>query len=292
MLDPWAVKNSAWKKKLALFFYEQAHLQSAACLRALCESEARAMRTFGLKNPICIVPNGVDSAEIGNRRSEIRNPPWAGYVEPGQKVLLYLGRLHPKKGLVNLLRAWKSTLNSQPSTNDWLLALAGWDQGGHETELKRLATELGLSFSDIRTPNSDLRTPNSVLFLGPQFDDSKAACYANCDAFILPSFSEGLPMVLLEAWAYGKPVVMTPECNLPEGFSARAGIRITTDVEGIARGLTELFGRSAQELNEIGRNGLRLTGEKFNWRTIAGQMRAVCEWLVCGASKPDCVYVD
>ena len=66
MLDPWAVKNSAWKKKLALLFYEREHLQNAACLRALCESEAKAMRAFGLRNPICIIPNGIDVPEIGN----------------------------------------------------------------------------------------------------------------------------------------------------------------------------------------------------------------------------------
>ncbi len=300
MLDPWAVKNSAWKKKLALFFYEQEHLQNAACLRALCESEARAIRAFGLKNPICIVPNGVDLPEIGDRRSEIGKPPWAGYVEPGRKVLLYLGRLHPKKGLVNLIKAWKAVQRSDARVqmSEWVLALAGWDQGGHEDELKRLATESDIRWADVRgnselrTPNSEPASPPSVVFLGPQFDDAKAACYHYCDAFILPSFSEGLPMAILEAWAYGKPVVMTPECNLPEGFSVRAGIRITTDVEGIAHGLTELFGMSAQELNELGRNGLRLTEEMFGWRTIARQLRTVCEWLVRGASRPDCVYVD
>ena len=305
MLDPWAVKNSAWKKKLALLFYEQEHLRNAACLRALCESEARAIRAFGLKNPICIVPNGIDVPEIGKHpptqsygatgRSEIGNPPWAGNVESGRKVLLYLGRIHPKKGLANLLRAWSvvsSPVVRSHKPADWVLALAGWDQGGHEAELKRLCDELGISFIDIRTPSSELRPPTSVLFLGPQFNEAKAACYHYCDAFILPSFSEGLPMTILEAWAYAKPVVMTPECNLPEGFSAHAGIRITPDVEGIAQGLTELFGLSALELNELGRNGLRLAEAKFSWPTIAGQLRAVCEWLVGGASRPDCVCVD
>ena len=293
MLDPWAVKNSAWKKKLALWVYESEHLRSAACLRALCESEARAIRAFGLKNPIAIIPNGVDMLEIGDRRSETGNPPWAVRVEPGKKVLLYLGRIHPKKGLDNLIRAWAELKINRKS--DWVLAIAGWDQGGHEDELKRLATGLAIPWADVRV-NSELRTTNSepasVVFLGPQFNEAKSACYRHCDAFILPSFSEGLPMVILEAWACGKPVVMTPECNLPEGFPARAGIRITTDIEGIARGLTELFGRSAQELTELGRNGRRLTEEKFNWDRIARQLRAVCEWLVCGASRPDCVYVD
>jgi poly(glycerol-phosphate) alpha-glucosyltransferase len=346
MLDPWAVRNSHWKKILAGMFYENAMLHNAGCIRALCQSEAESIRRYGLRNPICIIPNGTDVPEIGKHpptqscgatwKAESRNQPWAGYVEPGRKVLLYLGRIHPKKGLVNLLRAWKAVKENQKA--DWLLAIAGWDEGGHEVELKRLATDLGIQWSDARenpspreiaasipqgnsniehSTSRDQTTPGasplrfergegqgevsnpttnnhqlsafSLLFLGPQFNEDKAACYRNCDAFILPSFSEGLPMVILEAWAYGKPVVMTPECNLPEGFSARAGIRITTDVEGIAHGLTKLFGMSAQELNELGRNGLRLTEEKFSWRTIAKQLRAVCEWLVCGASRPECV---
>ena len=131
-----------------------------------------------------------------------------------------------------------------------MLAIAGWDQGGHEGELKRLATELEIPWADARStkledpqplsrptgeggalatgegsanPSSIFHLPSSklpsVVFLGPQFGEAKAACYRNCDAFILPSFSEGLPMVILEAWAYGKPVLMTPQCNLPGGFA-------------------------------------------------------------------------
>ena len=320
MLDPWAVKNSAWKKRLALLLYEREHLGRAACIRALCEAEARAIRAFGLKNPIAIIPNGIDLPAIPNAENpkvesknefqlslarEMAPPISSGSVSAfagGRKTLLYLGRIHPKKGLVNLIRAWDSNRKSQiggPSSvvsgpsSEWTLAIAGWDQGGHEAELKRLCDELGIAWQDVRGQKSDFSVSAfqrfSVLFLGPQFGEDKATCYRNCDAFILPSFSEGLPMVILEAWAYGKPVLMTPECNLPEGFAANAAFRIETNVESIAQGLRELFETPSAERQALGDNGRRLVAEKFAWPKIAAEMRSVYEWVLGSGPKPGCV---
>jgi poly(glycerol-phosphate) alpha-glucosyltransferase len=305
MLDHWALRNSRWKKRLAGWLYENAHLREAACLHALCESEARAMRAFGLKNPICIIPNGIDLPSlVESSELRVESSIFDRFAQ-GRKVLLYLGRIHPKKGLVNLLRAWKQTLNPQPSTlNSWVLAIAGWDQGGHEAELKRLCDEMGIAWLDIREhrtsnvqhPTSniwtpDARPPTSIVFLGPQFGEDKAACYRNCDAFILPSFSEGLPMVVLEAWAYGKPVLMTPECNLPEGFAANAALRIEPSVESIVQGLQELFRTPHSTLRNLGDNGRALVAEKFAWPKIASEMKAVYDWVLGGGPKPGCVQL-
>jgi len=292
MLDPWAVHNSAWKKKLALFFYEREHLENAACLRALCESEANAMRTFGLKGPICVIPNGIDLPESRKQKVENRNRPWQSQIEPGRKVLLFLSRIHPKKGLANLLKAWSKARGARGTAQgapEWVLAIAGWDQAGHEGELKALARELGLSFTDVRDPKSVVRGPWSVVFLGPQFDDAKAACYRHCDAFILPSFSEGLPMVILEAWANGKPVLMTPECNLPEGFAANAAIAIGPNPESIASGLHDLLDAPCSTLHALGDNGRQLVSRRFTWPRIALEMKSVYEWVLGGGAKPDCV---
>jgi len=290
MLDPWAVRNSRWKKVVAHFFYEGAHLLEASCLRALCESEARAIRQHGLKNPIAVIPNGIDLPESGNLKVGSGNPPWCSHVEPGQKILLFLSRIHPKKGLVNLLRAWAQIEKSEVRSlkSQWTLAIAGWDQGGHEAELKQLCTELGISSADIREPQAANRQP-SVLFLGPQFNDGKAACYAQCDGFILPSFSEGVPMVVLEAWAYNKPVLMTPECNLPAGFARGAAIRIETDVNSIVHGLREFFQASDCQRQALADQGLRLAREQFAWPVVAREMAGLYEWLLGGGSKPGCV---
>lgn len=300
MLDPWAVRNSAWKKRIALTFYERKHLEKSACIRALCDAEAQAIRQFGLRNPICVIPNGIDipNARIANLNGQ--RAPWNDGLTNGKKVLLYLGRLHPKKGLFNLIRAWAEVRKEEgrmQKAEEWILAIAGWDQGGHEDDLKRLATESGMAWADIRDQKSGgsrlvsaFSSKNaSLLFLGPQFGDDKASCYAHCDAFILPSFSEGLPMVILEAWAYGKPVLMTAECNLPEGFAANAAIQIKPNVESITNGLKSLFKSSDDSVLALGTNGRTLVASRFNWPKAARDMLKVYNWLRGSGAKPSVV---
>src|SRR6185503_17890821 len=119
----------------------------------------------------------------------------------------------------------------------------------------------------------------SVRFLGPKFGEEKAACYANCDAFVLPSLSEGLPMVVLEAWAFAKPVLMTDECNLPEGFKVGAALRIGRSAEDIAPGLGQLFDMSEPDRIAMGARGQALVRQKFTWSEIGAEMRRVCEWV-------------
>ena len=244
MLDDWALKNSAWKKKLAGCAFERRHLTGAACLHALCAAEADAIRAYGLTNPICVIPNGVD---LPGDTSALPPPAWRAQ---GRRTLLFLGRLHPKKGLVPLLQAWAK---ARPS--GWQLVIAGWDQGGHQAELERLAQQHALT--------------REIIFAGPLHGADKAAAYAHADAFILPSFSEGLPMTVLEAWSHRLPVLMTDACNLPEGFSAGAASRITTDPAALADDLARFCARSDTELEAVGENGRALVARDFNWDRIA-----------------------
>src|SRR5947207_14227173 len=118
-----------------------------------------------------------------------------------------------------------------------MLCIAGWDQVRYESKLKSMADAA------------------SVVFLGSQFGAEKSECYRTCDAFILPSLSEGLPMTVLEAWAHAKPVLMTPECNLPEGFEANAAVRIGTTWEEIAAGRRQFVYMRADRRPAIGTRG-------------------------------------
>lgn len=277
MLDPWALRNSSVKKRIAGWLFQNEQLRKASCVRALCAAAAASIRAYGVKNPICVIPNGIDLPTFSPK--DIVSP-----FSPGRKVLLYLGRIHPKKGLVQLLKAWSVAQSTQGK--DWMLAIAGWDQGGHEAELKRQATELGISWNKETSPN------NSVLFLGPAFGDAKAAVYTRCDAFILPSLSEGLPMVVLEAWAYGKPVLMTLECNLPEGFAVQAALCLEPKVESITQGLLQLFEMSPGDRQTMGQHGLALVQDRFVWPKIAVEMRTVYEWVLGGGPRPECVTLS
>jgi poly(glycerol-phosphate) alpha-glucosyltransferase len=267
MLDPWALRNAAWKKRIASIAYERAHLEGAACLHALCEAEARAIRGLGLTNPICVLPNGVD---LPRAEAPATPAPWAGRVPEGTPVLLFLGRLHPKKGLLPLLHAWAGLRNAQ-----WHLAIAGWDQGDHQRELAALVAAHGME--------------RRVSFLGPLHGDPKEAAYRAASAFILPSFSEGLPMTVLEAWAHGLPVLMTPACNLPEGFAAGAALEISTEPEALAAGLRRFFQQDASARAAMGMRARALAETDFNWARIAARMADVYRWVRGDAACPPCV---
>lgn len=295
-LDAWALRNAAWKKRIAAALFKNRQLRKATCLRALCQSEADAFRAYGLTQPIAIIPNGVAlpkvEQEMGDGRWEI-----GGHPQPSTpRTLLFLGRIHPKKGLPNLIRAFAQSRGSRVEGREpWRVIIAGWDQGGHEAELMQLCQELGLSFSHKMHKEHKAEATSafslqfSVFFHGPAFGKEKEDLLRRADAFILPSFSEGLPMSVLEAWSYRLPVVMTPECNLPEGFSADAAIRIETSGESIAEGLRTLFSMNEADLISMGDKGRELVKARFTWQTVAALMREVYDWMLGGGSAPGCV---
>ena len=278
MLDAWALANSAFRKRVAGMLYENQHLRRARCIRALCDAEVEAIRSYGLRNPVCVIPNGIDlPAELTTEETEA---PWQKDPEfAGSEILLYLGRLHPKKNLSELLRAWKRTNDeTSASPGNWRLVIAGWDEVGYEQKLRQLAQELGLQ--------------RSIYFAGPLFGEAKAAAYRAASAFILPSLSEGLPMVVLEAWSYGLPVLMTSRCNLPEGFQARAAIAMDTSCASIAGAIRDLIALSGQDRAVMGLRGRQLCAERFNWTRIALQTLEVLGWICDQGARPKAVRDD
>ena len=269
-LESWALARSRWKKLLVAALYENRHLRRAAVLHALNTQELEAIRAYGLRNPVCVLPNGVD---IDNT-STSTPAPWSGIIPAGSKVLLYIGRLHPKKNLHSLLEAWGKIEGGTSAGADWWLVIVGWDQAGYGNLLRRFASGSRLQ---------------RVWFAGPRFGAEKVSCLQHADAFVLPSLSEGLPMAVLEAWAHRLPVVMTPESNLEDGFIAEAAVQIATDRDGVFAGLSRLFRMSDTERQAMGMRGRSLVECNYSWDTISGQMAGVYGWLLGGGSTPSCI---
>jgi glycosyltransferase involved in cell wall biosynthesis len=165
-----------------------------------------------------------------------------------------------------------------PGAEEWQLVIAGWEQGGHQAELENQAREMAVA--------------DSVHFVGPQFDLAKAASFQRADAFVLPSFSEGLPMAVLEAWSYARPVLMTPQCNLPEGFAAGAAMRIEPQVASVVSGLGALFRMPDHERIAMGQRGRDLVARQFTWSRIGAEMANVYRWVLGQGPQPDCVRTD
>lgn len=271
MLEPWALNNSRLSKRIALRLFERAHLENARCLHAFAAKETESYRAVGLQNPICVIPNGVDVPGTCNHL-----PP-AEWKSDGRRVLLYLGRLHPKKGLPVLVEAWHR-VRQEASAAGWRLVIAGWDQQGHQAKLEAQVQYAELS--------------KTVNFAGPLFDAAKASALSNADALILPSYGEGLPLVVLEAWAHRTPVLMTPQCNIPEGFTAAAAQQIRAEPASLATSLLDLFSMSPHELRTMGENGRRLVERRFTWTRVAEEMAEVYRWSIGGGPAPHSVQFD
>lgn len=265
MLDPWALSLSRLKKRLAWFLFEGGHLANATALHALNEAEAEAIRRLGLDTPIVVVPNGValPPPDIAPAR---RN-----------KTLLFLGRLHPKKGLLPLIEAWCALSASAEGTFGWTLQIAGIDEGGFENELRKQVSVSG--------------SPSSISFLGPLWGAAKQKALAESSAFVLPSYSEGLPMAVLEAWAHGKPVLMSRACNLPEGFSEGAAWEVEPSAPRLYSALRSFFSASEAELDQAGAAGRALVEHRFSWHAVARNMLRV--YAAAAARQPlpsDLIY--
>lgn len=271
MLDPWALRVSRWKKRIALALFERKCLESAGCLHALCDSERDSIRQFGLKGPVAVVANGADlpgpapTSQIDPSPSD-----WAS-----RKVLLFLGRIHPKKGLLPLLEGWA---RAKRFGEDWRLAIAGPNEVGHREEVQERVAALRLG--------------DSVFLLGPQFGQAKDAWLRRADAFVLTSHSEGFPMAVLEAMAYRLPVLLSPTCNFPQAAREQAAIETAVDADAIADALRRLYELSDVDRAAMGTRGFELIARDYTWPRIAEKMIDVYSWLLGRGERPDCVHLD
>ncbi|MEQ1828237.1 MAG: glycosyltransferase [Pirellula sp.] len=282
MLEPWAVKNQGIAKRIALHLFQRRQLvRNVSCLHAVSEREVDTLRGFGCKAPVCVVPNGVETDEFDpSARDEYYSP-------NGRPYILFLSRLHPKKGVESLIKGWaKFTAAMREPMKGLTLVIAGWDENNYRQKLIEEARNLGIPFAEKLESWTD---ETSLVFAGATFGNRKSAALANCKGFILPSASEGLPIAVLEAWGNRKAVMMTDGCNIPEGFDAHAALRIASSIppdQAVFAALTTWAAMTEEQRDLMGNRGKELVDRVFNWRSAGQQMASVYQWLLGRSDKP------
>lgn len=270
MLDPWGLKHGRFKKWIAHATYQRRAFSRSDCLHALNEAELRAIRSFGLRTPVAVIPNGVD---LSTTESATERPAWRDEIPAGCRVALFVGRLHPKKGLPVALRALSAL--TPTSRHAWHLAIAGWGIASYVRELETLVSELDLT--------------ERVHFLGPLFRDDKLAALRVSDLFVLPSLSEGHPMAALEALAQRTPALLTDQCHLESASEAGASLSTEASLDGFLAGWKAIDQLDAAGLQVMGDRGRRYVEESCGWPDIVEKMGSVYRWLAGNGEMPSCV---
>ena len=270
MAEPWALRQKYWKKRIYLALVETGNLRRAACLHALSRPEIGHLRALAPRTPIGLAPNGVDLAPFDELPS--RSALEEEYPElRGKFVLLFFARLHVKKGLDLLADALRRIAPDRP---DLHLLLAGNDDGAWAPFLARME-EAGLT--------------GRLTYLGHVSGEKARRAWGAADAFVLPSYSEGFSMAILEALACRLPSLITTACYFPEVAAAGGAVVVEPTAEDVTRGLRELLERDPEERSDLGRNGRRLIERDYTWDRQADRLAAIYGWITGGGPPPDCV---
>ena len=267
MLEPGALQFSRWRKRLAGMLYQKRDLRVADCVHCTSAAEADHVREFGVSRPVAVIPIGVNLNSF-HLAPRLASP-------DRQRTVLFLSRLHPKKGLPSLLEAWHR-LGAE--ADGWQLRIVGPDEGGHRSELEQLAQSFGIAAS--------------VSIEDPVYGEARLPILQHADLFVLPSRSENFGMVVAEALACGVPVIttdQTPWADLPEN---RCGWCVPTMPIDIHRSLVEAMALGDDERAAMGRAGRKLIEERYSVERTASELATVYEWLVNGGAAPSCVRPD
>lgn len=268
MLDEWSLGRSRTKKFLVWHLFERANLRAARLLHATSPDEARSLRRVGLRQPITIIPNGVDIPDpdiFPNRH--LLEQKYAELI--GRRWLLFLSRLHPKKGVSELLTAWQQQAGEFPN---WQLIIAGPDLNGHADMVRDQAKTFGI----------DKRVTFTGMLAGPE----KQAALANSEIFVLPTHSENFGVAIAEALAFGLPVITTKGAPWRDLETHHCGWWIDLDPATLTATLGMAMETSAEALQEMGARGRALMAQKYSWQRVGEQMKQSYEWLLGRSDRP------
>ena len=265
MLAPAALAFSRARKRVFWALLQGRAIRDAACIHATCEQEYAEIRGFGLANPVAIIPNGIDVPELPA-------PPTARPA--AERVVLSLGRIHPKKGLSHLVHAWSKIEVGHPG---WRLKIVGPPEGGHDDELRALVVALGLGRVSVE---------------GPIYGDAKTSAYRDADLFVLPTLNENFGLTVAEALATGTPVISTKGAPWSGLESEGCGWWIDHGVGPLTVALANAMTMPRETLKAMGGIGRRWMAKDFGWDRIAHDMLDVYLWLSRSAEPPPTIRFD
>jgi glycosyltransferase involved in cell wall biosynthesis len=254
-----AMRVDAAKKRLFWHLLQRGALRKVSCFHATGEPEAEHIRRLGFRQPIAVIPNGIDVPERFDRSRQ------------AARTVLYLGRIHRIKGLDTLLQAWSAV---EPRRTDWTLRIVGPDNEGHLGELKALAQALGLKH---------------VAFEKPADGDARLTTYSEAAVYVLPSRSENFGMTVAEALAAGTPALVSRGAPWSAVVRERCGWWIDCTAASLAETLLSITLMPPSELEAMGDRGRLWMDREFGWKPIAERMALLYQWLQAGmpgATRP------
>jgi glycosyltransferase involved in cell wall biosynthesis len=249
LFDPWVMQFKKYRKQIYWHLIAKYTLNRAAKIIALTKSEKEAIENLNIKAPIEVIPNGINSAEFTSvlTRKELDE------LYPSLKdktFLIYMSRIHPKKGLDMLIPAFNSLLNDKK--DDIKLVLAGQVDDSYTYAFNRLLLS---------------NNKNNIITIGHVKGKLKNSLLKYASGFLLTSYSEGLPMAVLEAMSAGCPVIISNQCNLPEVKEYNAGIVVLNNVIEIKAAIIDILYNKESTITKI-INAKKLIEEKFTWEMV------------------------
>jgi len=255
VFDPARLEFRSFKKKLFIDLVARPIMRKATTLIALTQAELESFRALGVETPCRIVPNGI---EVGTFRQQPGPTPmdlWK--IPPHAQVILFLGRLHPVKGVERLLEAFLQICARLPKA---FLVMAGPDDWGYTKEFTRKVRQAGVG--------------ERVIFPGMVSGEAKLDLLARANLFCLPSDAEGFSMAVLEALASATPVLLSPGCHFPEAEKAGAGRVVPTTPAALAEALLDLLSQP-ERLKIMGQRGFEVVRDNYSWDHITDQLLGV-----------------
>lgn len=252
-LDPWSLDQKAWKKKIALALYQRRDLQLASAIHATCDKERDYVRAVGCCEKIVVSPNGVNPpASLPERRVGL----------DGMRRMLFLSRISPKKGLLELVRAWSAVRRS-----GWVLEIVGNDSDGYWNVIQGEIDRLGCADSIDRQSMID--------------DVGKWDAYARADVFVLPTHTENFGIVVVEALYAGVPVITTKGAPWAGLVENNAGWWIDFGEMPLKNAMDSAMDLTDECRRSMGENGRKYAMLKFDWRSIASDLMVEYSNMIC-----------